>query len=216
MQISKPKNTTRLYTQNTNGFKLTTDVGGTFLTAAQQLRRMKVDIAGFSEINLDTTKPRVQEKLHTASRLTTDHYRLQTSSSQVKAKFEYKPGGTLTLLRNNVTSRLARKGSDPLGRWSYVTLNCKGTGKITFITAYQVGTSRPKPDGKMTAATQQYSQLLDMQREEAEQVRKHFVSDLQKFISQCKKNNERCIVQGKSLVFRMIMFQNWQCAEKND
>ncbi len=65
-----------------------------------------------------------------------------TQTSHLDDNFEstYPPGGTLTTICNNWTSRILEKGADPygLGRWSCFILQGKGTVKIVLITAYQV------------------------------------------------------------------------------
>ena len=163
MMTPKPTNTFRAHAQNIHGCQLTDSKGGSFYVTCDHTKELDIDYAGFTEINADTRKASVQDKLHTAARLTSSHYRLQSSSSTFKAQRDFKPGGTLSLLRNNSVSRLHNKGSDPLGRWSHVTLNCHGKTKVTFITAYQPCCGKPKLDSA-TVVSQQCSQLLQEQR----------------------------------------------------
>jgi hypothetical protein len=48
------------------------------------------------------------------------------------------PGGTMTTVNNNWTSRVIERGNDPFGfsRWSYATVRGKGSVKVLIITAY--------------------------------------------------------------------------------
>lgn len=95
LDYEKPANTTRSFGLNHNGFKLSTATGGDFLMATTHLEGMKVDVAGFSEINLDTNKSSVQAKMERAVASTTDCYKLQMGSSGINSDKECKPGGTV-------------------------------------------------------------------------------------------------------------------------
>ena len=135
--VNKPEHLTRLVVQNTNGFQLVDSNGGTFQVAMHTLARLGTDIAAFSEINLDTQSHHVKRKLHNAMKSTTTHYKVAHSSSDFRTRNEYKPGGTITAVCNNLAGRVETCGSDSFGRWSHVTLNCRGNCKITLVTIYQ-------------------------------------------------------------------------------
>jgi len=196
MECPKPDNTTRAYQNNPNGFQLVNPHGGTFYLANQAFKTMEVDVAGFSETNVDTTKPTVQQKLHSAVKHTTDRYRLQCASSKATAMLEYKPGGTATIVRNNAVGRVIAKDSDSIGRWSYVTLGGKDGKKVTFVSAYQPCKGKPKKDGSMTVITQQYAQFLEEKRHNPENVRRHFIRDFKRFVKNCKSRGEELVIQG--------------------
>ena len=174
MECPKPDNTTRAYQNTTNGFQLVNSHGGTFCLANQALKEMEVDVAGFSEINVDTNKHTVQQKMHSAVKHSTDRYRLQCATSKAKAMLDYKPGGTATIVRNNAVGRVLAKDSDSIGRWSHVTLGGKDGKKVTFVSAYQPCKGKPKKDGSMTVVTQQYAQFLQEKRHNPENIRGHF------------------------------------------
>ena len=181
---------------NPNGFQLIDPKGGTFFIANQELKHLQVDIAGFSEINLDTTQPTVNRKLYSAVSSNTNHCRLQSGSSPHTLPSEYKPGGTITLLRNSATSRYHTKGADKYGRWTYITLGNDTHQKICFITAYQPCKGQPKGDGSTTVITQQYSLFLSEKRPDPVQVRKHFLTDLTIFIKQRRSQGEKIVLRG--------------------
>jgi hypothetical protein len=88
-------------------------------------------------------------------------------------------------------------GSDPkMGWWSWVTVKVKGTSQTKFITAYRVcdqtpitqdyvyGTCRATESGTKlrTSHTQQLSLLLEDNAECCD-LRKDFITDLEKFIT---------------------------------
>ena len=113
-----------------------------------QDQQLDVDVSCYNEINLDTHNQSVIDKLHYVARQTTSHYKLQLSSSDVCTDDQYKPGGTLTLVRNDLTSRVSSSGTDALGRWSYVTFLAKAGARVTVINIYQPGTTDPKDDNR--------------------------------------------------------------------
>ena len=115
--------------------------------------------------------------------------------SDISAHKEYKPGGTITCVRDDLTSRVQATGADPLGRWSYVTFTRRGNQKVTYITAYQPCKGKPKPDS-FAAAAQQYTMLLREKRSNPSNVRKYFVKDMKKFLCRCTKNGEEVILMG--------------------
>ena len=186
---------TRWYWQNTNGFQMPDPKGGTFLTAMQHMRDADVDAGGFNEINLDTQKNHIKRKLLTAVQETSKQCRVQTSSSPIIAAHNYKPGGTVSFLRDDLVSRYNSKGSDPYGRLSYVRLNCRDNACITYITAYQPGEGQPKPES-MSVITQQNSIFLKENRRNPSNVRHHFVKDLTKFLKILRKQGDRIILAG--------------------
>ena len=61
------------------------------------------------------------------------------SSSSAATASVVKPGGTATMWDGNWSSRIIDNGQDPhkLGRWSYITINGRGTSKLCIITLYR-------------------------------------------------------------------------------
>jgi len=133
----KQKSHTRIHFQNPNGFQLIDQHGGTFRTAASHIQTLNIDAGGFSEHNLDTQNAKVQKKMSRALRETSKHFRLQTASSSINANYEYKPGGTVTYIRDHLCSRFHSKGRDPMGRWSFIKLHKRGGTKVVLLTLYQ-------------------------------------------------------------------------------
>ena len=91
-----------------------------------------------------------------------------------------KPGGTLTMLCNNWTSRVLGRGSDPygLGHWTYFTLRGKANTKIVLVTAYRVCTQSISTAGPTTSTAQQSRVLSKKIREADPNPRHQFIVDL--------------------------------------
>jgi hypothetical protein len=112
-----------------------------------------------------------------------------TSHTQEGFKGVHQPGGTLTFLANNWTSRIIDKGSDPfgLGRWSYVTLRGSGEKRITLVTAYRVCVQSIQSCGDTTSTAQQFRELSKIWRQQealdADPIpRRQFILDLQAWL----------------------------------
>jgi len=83
--------------------------------ATEYFQTLQVDAAGFSETNLDTSKVSITRKLHKSLRSNSKHCKLQCASNSIKAQHNYKPGGIISLVRDDLTARVQSKGADPLG-----------------------------------------------------------------------------------------------------
>ncbi len=123
----------------------------------------------------------------------------QSSNSQEEFQSYYQPGGTLTEVFDQWTSRVVEKGSDPfgLGRWSYIILRGKENKKIAFITGYRVGNTSAQSAGPTTAFMQQYRALLAIQKPgstTSPALHKQFILDLQSWIEHLIHNNHQIIL----------------------
>lgn len=127
----------RIIGGNPNGLTLNAK-GGDYSEYLEEVKRMGADTIALYEINLDTQKSQVKKLLYDTSQQVFDHQRVTFTSSTIPSKNQYKPGGTLILTNGKASGRVVDAGTDDLGRWTYQTLTCKGTRKITVISAYQV------------------------------------------------------------------------------
>jgi methylglyoxal synthase len=116
---AKPANTTRLYGQNVNGIRIDS-LGGDLTQICAIIREAQIDIAGFTEHNLDSTKHQVAHVCHTSVKASfqESHSKLVMASSQFQLEGNYKPGGTMLLSTGDILSRLLESGKDPMGRWT--------------------------------------------------------------------------------------------------
>ncbi len=113
------------------------------------------------ETNTNWSLPSSHSQLYRIIRPIWQSSNIQTSHINDAFTGTYQPGGTLTMICNNWSSRILEKGSDPFGlvRWSYFILQGKGKVKIAIITAYQVCSGAISSLGTTTFATQQYRRL---------------------------------------------------------
>ena len=191
----KDPQVTRLMFHNVNGLSLT-GVEGIDMFVNEQAN-LFVDVQGFSEHCLDTTKFRVSQSVKDTVRQQypgKSSVHLQSSSEQ--ALNIYKPGGTGLLLLGNIIGRQEPQGmgGDPMGRWSFVHLRRKDLPPVTIIAAYQVCPRPTNPLGN-TAYHQQIRALSEEGRHNIHP-RQAFTQDLGKFISSLQTKGHDIILGG--------------------
>ena len=113
-----------MYSQNINGMKLDSK-GGDIPSIAAFLQHYQCDVVGFSELNLDVSKYSIKSIMYNNFHRLFDSVQFSAASSEIPFDGFYKPGGTLTATFDHVTSWYHSKYSDPLGRWSSITLTAK-------------------------------------------------------------------------------------------
>lgn len=98
------------------------------------------------------------------------------------------------MAQGDIVGCIKARGSDSLGRWSWVRLVDKNQKLITVISAYQV-CSRPTHHSGTTAYHQQES-LLRQKRIKKAKPRKYFQRDLSEFVWLCKTRHESIVLVG--------------------
>eukprot|EP00957_Ditylum_brightwellii_P186575 14205268-Ditylum_brightwellii.AAC.1 len=66
------------------------------------------------------------------------HNKITTSNCPKRTKSKYQPGGTATLITNQVTQKVHDSGADQFGQWSFITLTGRNKRKVTIVTVYRV------------------------------------------------------------------------------
>ena len=193
---TKEDNIFRVYSGNPRGLSVT-NKGGDWSEYLEEMNRMQADVVCLFEINLDTTKTKVQSSLHDSARSIFDHYRLKVTSSTIPSKNDFKPGGCAIISINNISGRVITTGDDLLGRWCYQTLGCKNNRKLTIISAYQVCQQEIKEGNRiksLTATVQQISMLRQQGRDITP--RQAFIQDLRKFIKSQRESGNGILLIG--------------------
>jgi hypothetical protein len=147
-----------------------------------------------AEHNLDTNKFAVRQSLQNIARQSFTHHSLQTATSSTKADRFYKPGGTLILAQGDMVGRIKDRGSDSLGRWTWMKLVGRNNKIITIISAYQVCVRPTNRTG--TTAYHQQESLLRLKGAKKANPRKYFHRDLNEFIRITKTRKEQIILVG--------------------
>jgi len=206
LQEDKPPNTTRMYFHNLNGLKWDTH-GGTWPVICQAMAGIHADIACFSEVNQDTLKFSIREKMSDIAHTQFDHVRMVTATSNRKVKRAYKPGGTAMLTMQDTVAYSKEPTRDRMGRWVSTRYSSGNGSNVTVIGAYQVCQTRRA--GQATAATQQINQMLE---EAAARGSAHhmdprgcFIRDLTALIQQRQETGDQVVLGGD---FNEVMSEN--------
>jgi len=104
----------------------------------EAIKLLQVDVYGLQEPNLNTSCPKIAYDVNSLFKTNDVGMKIQLSTSPELFPSRYKPGGTLTGLTSKLVGKVHSQGSDPVGRWSWITLHGKNSKKFTIITAYRV------------------------------------------------------------------------------
>ena len=127
----------RLISHNVNGLS-SADQHADVVHVANALADKAVAIFGIQETNRNFERQHMLTSFHRIINKVSTHHHGAVSSAKLQWPNDYQPGGTAISIRNKWTTRYLDKGSDDLGRWSWLTIAGQGTTKITCISAYRV------------------------------------------------------------------------------
>ena len=129
------QNHTRIYFQNINGAK----VGGDWmqwLDAHNYLQEHHVNIIGMAETNINWNYNNIQAAQSNLKKIYKKSA-IATSSSIDPSQSDYLPGGTATVIVNNLVGNIQDVIKDTeLGRWSGYRIKCKNKRILYIITCY--------------------------------------------------------------------------------
>ena len=137
-----------------------------------------VAVFGIQEPNRNFEQNEVRESFHRIVNKASTHHHGSVSSAKMNWPQEYQPGGTAVSIRNKWATRYLDKGSDELGRWSWVTIEGQGKTRITFISAYRVcdGASEAPLTSRTVRAQQEW--MYADRGQATVNLRQQFVIDL--------------------------------------
>jgi hypothetical protein len=135
VQHQKPQQTTRVYCQNVNGFKLDKE-GGQYSSFCKIHQEIQADISCCQEINLDTTQSNVKTIMYKTTQRHWQRSRLTMGSTPIAFAGQYKPGGTMIMSTGAITGRIQVTGTDKWGRWSYHSLIGHNGRTLTVISDF--------------------------------------------------------------------------------
>ena len=145
---------------------------------ARAINDKAVGLFGIQETNRNFEKREMLDSFHRVLRSSSTHHHGAVSSAQLDLRSDHQPGGTAVSVRNQWASRFLDKGSDNLGRWSWLTLTGQGTIKITFISAYRVCDGAPESSITSRTARSQQEWMYAAQGLPPTNLRKQFTKDI--------------------------------------
>lgn len=107
----------------------------------QTIQEKGVDIVCITETNVYWERCHIYHQLKKRSTMCGPKNRISfcTSEFNIKWNSNYKPGGAVTFILNNVSSAILRKEqeSSGIGRWTYLTILGKYNRRTTIFTMYR-------------------------------------------------------------------------------
>eukprot|EP00957_Ditylum_brightwellii_P055965 4241101-Ditylum_brightwellii.AAC.1 len=91
---------------------------------------------GFSEINLDTLSKKITRQIKDTVKNQFRHSKTTLASLTILVTNNYKPGGNMSIVQNNLVGRIIENGQDAMGEWVYVKLAANDDSFVMVITAY--------------------------------------------------------------------------------
>jgi hypothetical protein len=167
----------RIYFQNVNGFRRGCNGLGILDFFCKSIG---ANIIGINEPNLNLRHPYIRRLFYQHQRQVWEHSKFTYASSNIDTGIR-EPGGTILGATGKLTSRVTETTTDPMGRWTSITLLGHLQAKITIVCAYQVVDIHGTP-GPTTAFTQQLLLMLKQQQRTDQRPRWEFQKDLCTFL----------------------------------
>ena len=187
----KQDGTVRIFYQNTNGIKYDR-LGGEVGWYGHYMVENEIDILGIAEHNVDNRSAAVILTIRQALERVEKSFAVTMGGTKTKMDTPYKPGGTMIVARGNIRGRIMERGSDSLGRWTYLRIRGKQGRSLWVLTVYQV--CKSSPTAGMTASAQQLSLLR--QNGDTATPREAFKRDLMNFINDTINPDDETVIMG--------------------
>ena len=171
----------RILSHNVNGLSKS-NFHADVIDFARAITDKSVGLFGIQETNRNFEKTAMMDSFHKVLKASSTHHHGAVSSAKLDLRSDHQPGGTAVSVRNKWASRFLDKGSDTLGRWSWVTLTGQGTIKITFISGYRVCDGAPQSSITSQTARSQQEWLYAALGIPQVNLRKQFTIDMIKLI----------------------------------
>ena len=154
----KAEGHTRLWLQNPNGITAKDDFR-VFRSELDEVRENEIDFLALPESTLNSNNYFVRDRLSVLVEYHHPNSQICLTSTKGYCKETcYQPGGSMALATNKLAGRYAGKGSDSLGRYSWMKF-CGRLRTIKIYTFYRVSQESGNGIGDTTAYVQQYNVL---------------------------------------------------------
>ena len=193
MDKAHQENNFRVYFQNINGLAAGKGTRK-WEDIIQEMTTRQVSVCGFAETNTEwqaeKTKARIKAKLRKVAGQAT----MTTSTTNLKFKTIYKPGGTATIALKKWSGRVSETVSDPSGqgRWSGFQLRTR-TNNLVIITVYRVAQKSIDQVGYKTTYAQQWV-VERLKGVESPEPRSQCIKDLIKTVQEWQKKKLEVII----------------------
>ena len=132
-----PLNSYRFASNNING--ITYDTNCTDLQyICNQMDAIGADLVCLQETQLDTLQTKVRKTVVDTVKHFWRRSDVVTATSRINTGSINKPGGTMLISNNDMTSKVTRRYNDPMGRWAATSYSCIQGKNLTVVSCYQV------------------------------------------------------------------------------
>jgi len=161
----KDRNATRLWLQNPNGVSARDDFR-IFRSELSEFNENDIDFLALPEATLNSNNHFVRERLTTVVEYQHPNAKMCITNTSGYCKDScYQPGGVISIAMNKLAGRYAGKGSDSLGRYTWMKFKGK-LRTLKIYTFYRVSQNSGTNLGDTTAFVQQYNKLNTINTED--------------------------------------------------
>jgi len=204
----KNSNATRLWLQNPNGVSARDDFR-IFRSELSEFNENDIDFLALPEATLNSNNHFVRERLTTVVEYQHPNAKMCITNTSGYCKDAcYQPGGVISIAMNKLAGRYAGKGSDSLGRYTWMRFKGK-LRTIKIYTFYRVSQNSGTNLGDTTAFVQQYNKLNTINNDEAppikgeHNVKKHKIVNPRKNIVEALMKDVHADIKNKELIILM-------------
>ena len=167
-----------------------------FQLALENMKSVSADILLFPETNIHWSDYNIIQSTNRHRRNTFNFSKQVNSHSQLHYDTPYQPGGTTSIITDNLIGRYHSSSSDMvLGRWSVIHLTLPNDTILTIVCCYQVCEQHIDNIGPKTAYSQQWS-ILRQQGQRNPHPRRQFYIDLERMLSRFHEKGHQLILAG--------------------
>jgi hypothetical protein len=155
---SKGENNLRVALQNING--LSNNAERVAIEEVDSMDQLGIDLMALLELNLNMT---LEQRLKLATEI---YLKFQggrsITSSMHTGREGYQPGGTAMIARGPICGRVYRRGSDKMGRFTWMALRGRNGKGLIVTSVYRVCQTKGTKAGENTAYLREWEMLREM------------------------------------------------------
>ena len=193
MDIAQQENNFRIYFQNINGLAAGKGTRK-WEDIIQEMTTRQVSVCGFAETNTEWQAEKTRARIKAKLRKVAGQATITTSTTNLKFKTIYKPGGTATIALKKWSGRVSETvlDSSGQGRWSGFQLRTQ-TSNLVIITVYRVAQKSIDQVGYKTTYAQQWV-VERLKGNETPEPRSQCIKDLIKAVQEWQKEKLEVII----------------------
>ena len=189
----KPKNTTRIWSQNLNGIDSSNNLVS-FSENMHSLSWYEIQFYGFKETNLNESNPYIRDTLDRVVQDSLPASRMIASSTMTDNVAGFRQyGGTLSIANGSLSTRVAAVEHDKYGRFTWTQY----FGKISHLKIYTIYSPVKHTDNSKHDSAVWVQQRLALQEDNIHtELIEHLLQTLLAMVDDDVKNDRQVIILG--------------------